>query len=257
MSQIIAGIDEAGRGSVFGPLIIVGVTFQEDILNQTQGIKDSKLFQGIEGRKEREKLAKLLQDSSIEYKVEEITAIEIDNVLDKRPKDNLNLLEIRAIGRLILGLSSETVKIDTISTPKYTMHELKMYFHSLGKEFWYKRILTKHGIGFSLNDKSLIKKSVFISKKADQLFPIVSVASIIAKFIRDQKLREIERQEQLPENTLGLGYPNVKDKNLMNFFQQNHKKIYDRKYTFIRYNWEWKPLQDIIYPKKPTLDEYI
>ena len=257
MSQIIAGIDEAGRGSVFGPLIIVGVTFHEDTLNQIQGIKDSKLFHGIEARKKRGKLAKLLQDSSIEYKVKEITAIEIDNVLDKRPKDNLNLLEIRAIGWLILELGSEIVKIDTISTPKYAMRELKMYFHSLGKEFWYRNTPTKYGIGFSLNNKSSIKKRVFISEKADQLYPIVSAASIIAKCIRDQKLREIERQERLPENTLGLGYPNMKDKNLLNFFKQNRKKIFNREYQFIRYNWEWKPLQDIIHPKKSSLDEFI
>ena len=42
----IAGIDEAGRGSVLGPLIVAGVSFSEDSIEKLPvlGVKDSKVL---------------------------------------------------------------------------------------------------------------------------------------------------------------------------------------------------------------------
>ena len=39
---MICGVDEAGRGPVFGPMVIAGVTFENDIILNKNNIRDSK-----------------------------------------------------------------------------------------------------------------------------------------------------------------------------------------------------------------------
>ena len=40
----IGGVDEAGRGSIIGPLVVAGISFKKDTLSELRnmGVKDSK-----------------------------------------------------------------------------------------------------------------------------------------------------------------------------------------------------------------------
>ena len=98
----VSGIDEAGRGSVFGSLFIVGVTLEQNSIDKLvkRGLKDSKLFSGLQGQQKRAELALEIQKLASELEVKEISASEIDQTLKNRPRDNLNYLEIRNIAKI-------------------------------------------------------------------------------------------------------------------------------------------------------------
>ncbi len=257
---MVSGIDEAGRGSVFGPLIIVGVTLDQKSLNSLvkNGLKDSKLFSGSRGQKKRTKLALKIQELAMESRIIEIPAFIIDRTLDNRPADNLNLLEIRNIGQIVYELTSKEITIDSISKPQYFRKQLIKHLNGLEKSLTINMELYKLGVSsFIIRGASSDIKRIVISEKADRKYPIVSAASCVAKYIRDKKLREIENEWALPPFCLGQGYPNEKDSKVMNFLQKYHDDIKNHHFPFIRYSWSWLPLQKIIRAPLKTLEEFL
>ncbi|UCG89633.1 MAG: hypothetical protein JSU57_03935 [Candidatus Heimdallarchaeota archaeon] len=256
----VSGIDEAGRGSVFGSLIVVGVTLDEESLNNLvkSGLKDSKLFSGSQGQKKRVKLALRIQELALESKIIEIPAYKIDRTLANRPKDNLNFLEIRKIGQIVNELSSEDITIDSISKPLYFRKHLITHLNRLDKSLTIKMESHKPGAtSFSIRGAGSDLKRIVISEKADRIYPIVSAASCVAKYVRDKHLREIEKTWNLPPFCLGQGYPNEKDSKVMNFLQKYHEDIQNRRFPFIRYSWSWLPLQKIVRAPLKTLEEFL
>lgn len=259
MRSLVSGIDEAGRGSVFGPLIIVGVTLDRKSLDLLvkKGLKDSKLFSGLSNEEKRSELALKIQKQAIDLKIIKISSEKIDKTLNSRPSDNLNLLEIRNFSKILLKLSSSNIMIDTISSPKYMQKYLILQLKKLkgqlrfeiGKEF------DDHNY-FSIRLNNNLKKEILIAKKADRDYPIVSAASCVAKHIRDNSLREIERDFELPSYCLGKGYPNERDLHVMNFLEEYKKEILNQSFPFIRYSWSWAPLQKIINTSFKTLDKF-
>lgn len=259
MAHLVAGIDEAGRGSVFGPLVIVGLSLDSSFLKilQKMGLKDSKLFSGSSGEELRSKLAIEIQKRVDDIHVKEISPSEIDNTLNNRPRDNLNLLEIRNFYSILMNLESTDVIIDTLSSPKYTMNQLKVLIDTSDKQFDSKiHMSEKNQIKYSLIRNKKIFKTLVISTKADKLFPVVSAASCVAKHIRDLKLRDIEVEWNLPYLSLGKGYPNANDPKVMNFLQENQERIKKREFDFIRYKWNWGPLKKILKSSEKNLDQY-
>lgn len=259
MLSLVSGIDEAGRGSVFGPLIIVGVTLDRrplDLLVKN-GLKDSKLFSGLSNEEKRSELALKIQKQAIDLKVIEIRSEEIDKTLNNRPSDNLNLLEIRNFGQIILKLSSSNITIDTLSTPKYTQKNLIFHLKKLKNQLRFEigKEYDEHTC-FRIKMNNNLEKEIRIAKKADRDYPIVSAASCVAKHIRDKRLREIERKFELPSYCLGKGYPNEKDLQVMNFLEEYKKEIQNQYFPFIRYSWSWSPLQQIINTSFKTLDKF-
>jgi ribonuclease HII len=254
-----SGIDEAGRGSVFGPLIIVGVTLNKRIISELlkNGLKDSKLFTGSAGIKKREELALKIQNLALESKIIELSATEIDTSLKNRPIDNLNLLEARHIGELILKLTSKEIKIDTISLPRYFQKQLEKYFHRSKNQLSIKvESCNNETCKFLLKISGDTEKRIIIAKKADKIFPVVSAASCVAKYIRDSRLREIEFEWNLLPNALGHGYPNIKDQNVIKFLDKYRNDIKSHKFPFIRYSWDWNPLKEIFQPHMKSLTDY-
>lgn len=256
----VSGIDEAGRGSVFGSLFIVGVTLDQKSVDELvkRGLKDSKLFSGLQGQKKRTELALKIQKLALELKVKEIPAKEIDQTLNNRPYDNLNYLEIRNIGKIVNDLSSEEITIDSISKPQYFIKHLIGYLNKLEKPLTINIDQMESKIGsFRIGQPGNDIKMVVVSEKADRKFPIVSAASCVAKYVRDKHLREIENKWGFPPLCLGKGYPHKKDYNLMNFLQTYHDDIQNHRFPFIRYSWSWPPLQQIIRSSSQTLEKYL
>jgi ribonuclease HII len=70
----IAGVDEVGRGSLFGPVVAAAVILQPD--TKIRGLRDSKQLL----REDRERLAKVVERKALAIAIEEIDAETIDRI---------------------------------------------------------------------------------------------------------------------------------------------------------------------------------
>ena len=77
----IAGIDEAGRGPIVGPLVMAGVSVTEDKIEtlKAMGIKDSKLIPPARREELFDEIIRLVDS----YDIIEISASEIDDYQDR------------------------------------------------------------------------------------------------------------------------------------------------------------------------------
>ena len=73
--KFVAGIDEVGRGSWAGPLVVAAVILPIDF-KIPQGLADSKLIK----HKKRVSLAKIIKDKAISWQVVEISPRRIDKI---------------------------------------------------------------------------------------------------------------------------------------------------------------------------------
>jgi len=164
--ELICGIDEAGRGPVLGPMVICGVCFNKLKLNILSeiGVKDSKKL----SKKRRSELAKIIKDNCISYKTIIVDAQEIDAREEKRI--TLNKLEEIKMAEIINELQPDVIYIDAadVNEERFKQSILKQLNYSP------KKIISKH--------------------KADDLFPIVSASSIIAKDLRDNIIEDLKRK---------------------------------------------------------------
>ncbi len=173
---MICGCDEAGRGPVFGPLVIVGALFEDDSELIKLNVRDSKKITPHR----REVLANIIKKIAVNYEILVISAADID---DMRKVMTLNEIEVNAFTKVIKKLKPETCYVDSAD---------------VNEERFGKDILS-----------NLSFKPEIISKhKADDIYPIVGAASILAKTKRDEEVRkigqELEKKLNLP---LGSGYP--------------------------------------------------
>ena len=163
--MFIAGIDDAGRGPVIGPMVIAIAAMEETKLKDLKklGVKDSKLL----SPKQRETLfKKIKQIAKIEFVL--IHPKEIDRYLST-PGTNINMLEAEKMAFLISKVKPDKAIIDCPSPNTKKFKEL---------------------IERLINTKCII----VTEHKADLRFPIVSAASIIAKVIRDGEIDKIKKE---------------------------------------------------------------
>lgn len=178
---MICGIDEAGRGPVIGPLIICGVAVDDDSKLRALGVRDSKRL----SPKRREELAAAIRRIA-DVEVVEVTAEEIDSL---RARMSLNELEAMKFAHIIDRLNPDHAYLDAADTD----------------EEHFGRMVQAH----VRNPVKIISRH-----KADDTFPVVSAASIIAKVERDRRVREIEREVGEP---IGSGY--CTDETTMSFLE--------------------------------------
>jgi ribonuclease HII len=173
--NVICGIDEAGRGPVLGPMVICGVCFFESELKLLVdiGVKDSKKL----SPKKRTDLAKIIKNKCKNYKTIVVTAQEIDAREKKRI--TLNRLEEIKMAEIIEALKPNIIYIDAadVNEARFGKSIQKLLKYSPIK------IISKH--------------------KADDLFPIVSASSIIAKDMRDSIIEDLKKNY----GDFGSGYP--------------------------------------------------
>lgn len=163
------GIDEAGRGSVMGPMVVGILRTEEDEGLISLGIKDSKKLTP----RRREKIYEELIESYDTYVVE-VSASEIDSL---RRTKTLNEIELDMFAEACNNLQGFHTYVDCPD-----VNEKR--FQSLLERRVEGHIVSKHG--------------------ADDYYPVVSAASVIAKVVRDRRIEEIS--EKLGEN-VGSGYP--------------------------------------------------
>ena len=197
---LIAGIEEAGRGPVIGPLVMAGVLInKKDIIKlQNIGVKDSKLL----SPEQRKKMFPKIKDIAEDYKIMIIGSSEVDSAVISK-KLNLNKLEAIKSAEIINGLKPDTAYLDCPS-------------NNIGK---YVEFLKGHLKSFP---------EIIAEHKADLKYAVVSAASILAKVTRDEEIEKIKRKHNID---FGSGYPS--DPKTVDFLSKNYKK-----YDFFRKSWE-------------------
>ena len=71
---LVAGVDEVGRGALFGPVVAAAVILPPDC--RIRGLRDSKQLE----REDRERLAKVVETRAVCFAIEEVDAETIDRV---------------------------------------------------------------------------------------------------------------------------------------------------------------------------------
>jgi ribonuclease HII len=160
--MFVAGVDDAGRGSVIGPLVIAGVLLDKENLPKLTGlgVKDSKQL----SPSKRERLAEEIKKTALKHHVIELSPAQIDRVVETGKKlHKLNWLEARTMAKVISALKPDVAYVDASDV--------------LADRF-------KTDIMENLE----FKVQIISEHKADVKYPIVSAASIIAKVERDQAI---------------------------------------------------------------------
>ena len=170
VTVMIAGIDEAGKGPVIGPLVVCGVMCDEETVEflKDMGVKDSKKLD----RKRREELYDTIK-SLCKVKILKISVEDLNRLME-----NMSINEVlkKAYVEIIRSLKPKVVYIDC---PDVNVERFK---HEMEE---------RTGV------------EVFASHKADEIYPIVSMASIVAKVERDF---EIDRMKEI-YGDFGSWYP--------------------------------------------------
>lgn len=177
--MIIAGIDEAGRGPVIGPMVMCAVSCHKDheVSLKAAGVKDSKLLSS----QTRKKLLEMLS-STCAYSIEVLSAKQITNEMQRGI--SLNDIEAKAAAQCLSELyKKEKFEVVFIDSPDSVPS-------------MYERRIRKF---FKNQDVKLICEN-----KADLHYSIVGAASIIAKETRESEIAKIK--ELIGEN-FGSGYP--------------------------------------------------
>jgi ribonuclease HII len=196
----ILGIDEAGRGSVIGPMVIAGVLINEKDEEKLRNIrvKDSKML----SPHQRERLFPLIKKIAKDYVALKVSAKEIDEM---RKEKNLNIIEAEKMAQIIKTMKADKAYVDTPQA-------------STGK---FKAIL----VNLSQNHTEIIAENY-----CDERYPVCSAASIIAKVERD---KEVEKIKKIVGFDFGVGYSH--DIRSIEFVK---KCLKEKKHLeFIRHSW--------------------
>ena len=186
--MLIAGIDEAGRGALLGPLVVAIFLISENKLPALEElhVKDSKQLSPR-------------QRSSLYRKLKRLGSMEVVKLL---PRDidrrNINQLEVAVVKELLKKHKPDKAYVDCF-----------------------------------LKDCSSLRVEgvrVVAEYKADERYPVVSAASIIAKVVRDAEIRKLHRQF----GYFGSGYPS--DEQTVAFVKEHVRELADA--GVIRKKWD-------------------
>jgi len=169
----LAGIDEAGRGPVIGPMVIAAVVVDERNVSKLEelGVKDSKKL--TPKRRERlfDEIIALLED----YVILELWPEEIDS-----RQGTLNEFEVE---NFVKALNSLKVRPDVIYIDAADVKEARF--------------------GEDIRKRLDFEAKIIAEHKADDKFVPVSAASIIAKVTRDRAIEKLKERY----GEIGSGYP--------------------------------------------------
>ncbi|MGI0004241.1 MAG: ribonuclease HII [Candidatus Nitrosotenuis sp.] len=196
--MLVCGVDEAGRGSMVGPLVIAGVSIKQSKLKilSRLGVRDSKKLTPSA----REYLYKKIIHEVDDYAVSKLSPRRVDSFVVKH---QLNHLEASHMAKIIKKLRPSVSYVDACDV------NAARFGHEIA----------------SLANTGKIKSY----HHADSTFVIVSAASIIAKVTRDRAIAKLNK-----EFDLGSGYPS--DSKTVEFVRDwfsKHGQVPD----FVRKSW--------------------
>jgi len=194
----ICGVDEAGRGSMLGPLVVAGITISKSKIKLLKklGVRDSKKLSPAA----REYLYKKIIETVDDYHVIRIPP----RVIDKSVANHsLNHLEAKYMAKVISKLSPSTAFVDSCDVNS----------KRFGKEI------------SELTSNTKVKSY----HHADSKFIVVSAASILAKVSRDRAIMRLKNSHDI-----GSGYPS--DPKTKIFVKKSIRKNQD--ISFLRKSWK-------------------
>ena len=213
MGRSIAGVDDAGRGPIIGPLVIAGVLMDEERIRElvSIGVKDSKLLTP----RTRSDLAEKIRRIALKISYDELSPAQIDEVVMRARKlQKLNFLEAKSMAKVITDLKPKAVWVDA---------------SDVKPERYARQILDEL--------PASLRRTVLISEhKADRKYPIVSAASIMAKVRRDTAISKLWEEY----GNFGSGY--VTDPNTIAFLKEWRRTHADFPPIVRR---SWKTLREI------------
>eukprot|EP01040_Poterioochromonas_malhamensis_P000798 gene798-851_t len=217
-TEIVVGIDEAGRGPVLGDLVYA-MAFWPASENENiskLAFNDSKQLK--EGERES-LLRQIINHPHIGWVIEIISPVSISEEMLKASPTSLNALSYDAV---IRGLKKIVEDRDTAPTVT------DVFVDTVGDPEYYKSRLIS-GLGADYGN-------FIIEKKADAKFKVVSAASIIAKVTRDTLLRKWEWNEKgiTLDKKFGSGYPG--DETCVDWLKKAYHPIFGFP-DIVRFSW--------------------
>ena len=202
---LIGGVDEAGRGSVIGPLVVAGISIGKNGISRLHklGIRDSKT---LTPTARANFFGNIIQFANSLY-VSKIHCHEVDSYVFF---NGLNELEAIGMAEVINNIHATKVYVDACDI------NLERFKNSIKKYLW------------------TPKPKIYCLHHADCSNVVVSAASIVAKIIRDNEVQRIRKVY----HDIGSGYPS--DKKTM-FFIKKWVTRYKAAPHFARKS--WRPLR--------------
>ena len=199
---MIAGIDEAGKGPVLGPMCVAGLLVDENKLDRLVklGVKDSKKLTP----KKRESLSVEIKKLADKIFILEVSPGQIDGL---RKVITMNEIMVACYVKVLEELKPESAFVDAadVIAERFRENIMKKYSGDL-------KITSEHN--------------------ADENYPIVSAASILAKVRRDELVRDIGKNVGIE---IGSGYPaDPKTIKFLEDWVREHGTLPD----FARSSWE-------------------
>lgn len=175
---MFAGLDEAGRGPVVGPLV-VGLVATDDVETVRRlGVKDSKVLTPAR----REELYPQILSAASYVKTVHTSAMKLDSLMRRK---TLNAVEMDVFTQLGRDVPAHTYYLDACDVNAQRFG--KTFLRRLYRTPPLPTIVSEH--------------------HADANHPLVAAASIVAKVERDRAIAEIARRlEPLVGVPLGSGY---------------------------------------------------
>jgi len=170
--MLICGIDEAGKGSVFGNLCIGCYVIDSDT---EFNAKDSKKL----SKKRREQYYNDLVEKAVEISIYELTADDL-NTMHAQGMTLIDM-EIWAIVQLLNQLQNKPHQVFLDSCD-----------------------VNHQRFGRAVSDQLIFETEVHSAHKADSLFKVVSAASIVAKTFRENNVQDLHDKYG---DHIGSGYP--------------------------------------------------
>jgi ribonuclease HII len=207
----ILGIDEAGRGAVIGPLVICGAVCRADQSDELVriGTKDSKLYTRKGREQAAERIGEVLEGSVLVV----YSPAEIDSAVRCR---QLNVLEATGMAEIVNSACPDVAYIDALgrlSPRRFTSGPGIRSFRQL------------------LRELVCTKTRLVIENDADERYPVVAAASVLAKVTRDRLIRDLSEKYGEP---VGSGYSDQKTLDFIVRYYRAHRCFPDD----MRMNWK-------------------
>lgn len=197
------GIDEAGKGPVIGSMFVAGV-LNFDGLDEL-GVKDSKRLSPAK----REYLAERIEEATEVFWVE-MTASEID---ESRKRITMNVIMVERFSEVLNRFQPDRAIVDAadVKPERFAANLRTNYEKEIGGEI-----------------------EIISESKADDRYPLVSAASIVAKVHRDRSVRALEAKLGVE---IGSGYPS--DPKTVRFLKELLKeREFDDIPSYVRRSWK-------------------
>lgn len=218
-SPVILGVDEAGRGPVLGPMVY-GISYctsqyQDEVLIPHYDFDDSKKLTDAVRRDLFHKMYETRDIEDVGYATTVITPTDISSgMLRFPPSKNYNLnqqahdVTMDLIkGVLDRGVQLSHVYVDTVGPPASYQKKLEDRFPEVG--------------------------AFTVAKKADSLYCVVSVASVVAKVTRDILVESLKRSD---DEIIGSGYPS--DPKTVKWLRETQTPLFGWPIEMVRFSWQ-------------------